>query len=229
VQNEDDRDYVLAKRIIPPKSCVLIPGSGVNTIEFSPSIRQVKNGSEVVILMAARILRDKGVLEYFEAARLVKKRHRGSPIKFVLAGNIDQGNPSTISKKELEKLIAQGDVDYVGHRDRIQELLAISDIVVLPSYREGLPRIILEALSCAIPVIGSDVPGIRDIISDGETGLLVPAKDSKRLAEAIGTLSHNRQLREKLGSAGRDSIHSEYDEESVVQKTWNVYAELLGS
>ena len=223
VQNEDDRDLLLSRKAVDEKNCVLIPGSGIDMKKFNPSIKKKRNGAELVILMASRLLLDKGIVEYFEAARIIKETKQTSGLRFILAGSIDLGNPSAINQKKLDELIAQGNVEFVGHEEDIKRLLAISDVVVLPSYREGAPRIILEALSCEIPVIGSDVPGIRELIRDGRNGLLVQAKSAKSLSEAIYNLWANPCLREKLSCAARKSIESTYDEKKIVAQTKELY------
>jgi len=229
VQNEDDREFLLSHRVVSDDNCVWIPGSGIDMHEFNPSIKKAKPVTECVVLMASRLLIDKGVVEFFEAARIIKETKETSGLRFILAGAIDSGNFSAISEERLEELIAQGNVDYVGQQRDIKHLLSLSDVVVLPSYREGVPRILLEALSCEIPVVGSDVPGIKEIVREGRNGLLVPAGDAGSLSEAIYSLVADPSLREALGRSARESIQSKYDQATIVSQTRKLYEALCVS
>jgi glycosyltransferase involved in cell wall biosynthesis len=168
---------------------------------------------------------DKGIAEYVDAAR--KLRLAGLPIRFLLAGEPDAGNPASIPQAELEAWAVEGVVDLLGHVEDMPALLASVDIAVLPSYREGLPKSLIEAAACALPLITTDVPGCRDAVVDETNGLIVPARNASALAAAIRRLHDNREWARTLGRAARDRAVAEFDETIVISKTLEVYGELM--
>ena len=178
--------------------------------------------------MASRLLADKGVFEFCEAARIVGGYDQTElKAKFLLAGSSDTGNPSAISPRKLDDLKRQGSVEIIDAVDNILDLLAIADVVVLPSYREGLPRILLEAFSCGIPVVATDVPGCRELVQHGHNGFLVEKGNVQELARAINMLVGDRALRETLGNAAREAVKNKYDEHTILAQTKSVYSTLV--
>jgi glycosyltransferase involved in cell wall biosynthesis len=222
-QNPDDKDSIISLAGVPSDQVLLIPGSGIRLSDFDPT--SVADGDAIVI-MVARLLRTKGVREFVEAARLLKRR--GVSARFYLAGDVDFANPASISPAELEIWRNEGYVDFLGPRSDIPQLLACSSLVVLPSYREGMPKVLMEAAAAGRAIITTDVPGCRDAIEPGNTGLLVPVRDSKCLADTIGNLLEDNDKREAMGRAGRARAERLFDIDNVVQEHLKVYR-LLGA
>jgi len=220
-QNEADRDVLLTAGVVHTDQSVLIRGSGVDLNAYRP---RPEPPGPVVVCMAARLLRDKGVYEFVAAARLL--RERGLPVEFRLAGSIDPGNPASISENELDAWRSEGVVTLLGERDDIADVYAASHIVALPSYREGLPRSLVEAAACGRPVVTTDAPGCRDAIEPDVTGLLVPPGDAQALAEAVATLAHSVELRARLGIAGRALAERAFDIRSIAARHLEVYQSL---
>jgi len=221
-QNEDDRASLVRLSNLSREKTTLIRGSGVDLDEYPVS--PLPEGPSVVLL-AARLLIDKGVREFVEAARLL--RERGNNARFVLVGNPDPGNPATITNGELRQWLAKGVVEHWGHRDDMPCVLAQSHIVVLPSYREGLPKILVEAAASGRTVVTTNVPGCRDAIEANKTGFLVPLRDAEALVKAINTLLADRSLCEEMGRAGREVAEQVFDVKKVVKQHLHIYDELL--
>ncbi len=220
-QNPDDRDAVRSFVDLPEVAIELIRGSGVDLRAFRAS--SLPKGVPLV-LMASRLLWDKGVGEFVEAARLLKMR--GVTARFCLVGDLDLENPSSWSQKDLDEVVASGAVEYWGHRDDMAEVLHQASLVVLPSYREGLPKVLLEAAASGRPVVTCDVPGCRDAIEPESTGLLVPARDSVRLADAIQSLVEDYPLRENMGCAARKLAEESFSIEVVAERHLAIYEAL---
>jgi len=178
------------------------------------------------VVLAARMLWDKGLAEFIEAARALKAEGRN--ITFVLAGDPDAGNPASVAVSDLEGWVADGTVEWLGHVSDMPALLADADVVILPSYREGLPKTLIEAAACAIPLITTDVPGCREVVTHEADGLLAPVREWKPLAEAIARMDDDPALRKRLGLAARDKALAQFDETIVIRRTIAVYEELLG-
>ena len=178
------------------------------------------------ILLAARLLWDKGIGEFVEAARQL--RGEGRAVEFLLAGDPDPGNPAAVPEATLQAWVDEGLLQRLGHVEDMPALLATVDMVVLPSYREGLPKGLIEAAACALPLVTTDVPGCREVVRDGVDGLLVPVRDAKALASAMARLLDDPALATRLGAAARDKALQQFDERSVVARTLEVYRELLG-
>ena len=222
LQNKDDRALFIRKRFINEERIRLIRGSRVDTDIFSPS---PEPPGLPVVMLASRMLRDKGIKEFMEAARQLKER--GVKAHFVLIGDPDQHNPSAIPEEQLNYWHMEGVVDWWGWRDDMPSVLAQAHIICLPSYREGLPKVLLEAASCGRPIIATDTPGCREIVRDRENGLLVPVRGTVKLADAIQRLIENPELRQKMGERGREIVLSEFSIEKVIKETLSVYEELL--
>ena len=222
-QNPTDRDVLVGLGAVSQEKTVVIRGSGVDLKKFK---MQPEPAGVISVLMAARLLRDKGVSEFVEAARQLKSE--GINARFWLAGSLDVGNPSSFVHADLEKWHQEGNVELLGFHSDMPLLLPQAHIVVLPSYREGLPRVLEEAAACGRAVVTTDVPGCRDAIIPGETGLLVPVRNAGKLAEAIRLLVENAILRRHMGESGRKLAERCYAVEMIVQAHLSLYQELLG-
>ena len=204
LQNPDDVRFFERNGISTRAQIRLIPGSGVDCARFLPPApgQERAAGEPLRVVLAARMLWDKGVDEFVNAARLLKAENRN--LRFVLAGSQDPGNPASIPEKTLLEWQASGLVEWLGHVDDMPGLLAGADIVALPSYREGLPKSLIEAAACARPLVTTDVPGCREVVTDGVNGLAVAARDAKALARAIARLQDDPTLADRLGQAARE-------------------------
>lgn len=227
LQNPDDIAMFARARLVDPDVVRLIPGSGVDCSRFTPVEPAAGTSSErrFRVVLPARLLWDKGLKEYVEAARLL--RDRGEAIDFLLAGEPDPGNPAAVPEAVIRGWVQEGLVQWLGHVKDMPALFRSVDAVVLPSYREGLPKGLIEAAACALPLVTTDVPGCRDVVTNGVDGLLVPVKDAAALANAIGTLKADPTLCARLGGAARTKALSQFEEKSVVARTLGVYRELI--
>jgi len=168
-------------------------------------------------LLIGRMLSDKGVGEFVEAAGLLKRR--GVDAEFCLLGFLDVQNPAAITRKQMDDWIAEGAVRYLGASDNVREEIAQADCVVLPSYREGTPRTLLEAAAMARPIITTDAVGCREVVDDGVNGFLCRSRDAADLAEKMAQMvAMNRELRETMGLRGREKVEREFDEKIVINK-----------
>ena len=225
-QNDEDRNFFTDSGLVEPERTHLIRGSGVDCTRFSPAIRSVDTPlAPIKILFASRLLREKGIDELLAAVRIV--RQSGVQVEFLLAGDIYPGNPSSLTASEIATIKAEGIVTCLGHVDDMLPLLAAADIVVLPSYREGTPRILIEAAAMAIPIVATDIAGCRGLVQDGVNGLLVPVKDATALAAALQRLIADRELRQTMGMAGRRIVLTEFDEKIVLERTIAIYRDLF--
>lgn len=220
-QNPDDMGLLTSCGVLALGQGVLIRGSGVNTTQFD-STSEV-NGVPLVVL-ASRMLWDKGVGEFVDAARLL--RLHGIAARFILVGEGDSDNPASISSSQLSQWQDEGVVEWWGRRDDMAQIFAQSHVVCLPSYREGLPKVLIEAAASGRPIVAADVPGCREIVSNGENGLLVPVRDVSALANAITQLIENPSQRIVMGKCGRAMVENEFSIEHVVSQTLSLYEEL---
>ncbi len=205
---------------VPESRLRHIPSSGVNVQRFTPTDRPAN--PQPIVMLPSRLLWDKGVGEFVEAAHKLQGRAR-----FVLVGESDPGNPSAVSEDVLRTWQAEGLVEWWGKRDDMPAVLAKADIVCLPSYREGMPKVLLEAMACGKPCITTDAPGCRDCVRDGDNGLLVPVKDAGALAAAIARLLDDPGLRARMGRRGRERAEAEFASERIIAMTLDVYREML--
>jgi glycosyltransferase involved in cell wall biosynthesis len=233
-QNADDAEEFERRGIVPLGRSAIIAGSGVRTDLFAPSrpddgepARRAELGlaeSGIVVVMISRIVRSKGVLDFAGAARAVRQVEPG--INFLLVGPADTGSLDALTAEELRKL--RGDVTWVGPRGDVKEILALSDIFVFPSfYREGVPRVLVEAASMALPLIAADGPGSRDVVEDGVNGVLVSAQDPAAIADAVLRLARAPELRARFGERSRELAVSRFDLAIVAERTRSLYQELL--
>jgi glycosyltransferase involved in cell wall biosynthesis len=223
LQNPDDVALFEQASLIQPQRIRLIPGSGVDCQRFVPAAERVER--PFTVLLPARLLWDKGLAEYVEAARLL--RAEGRDIVFQLAGEPDAGNPAAVPVNTVQEWVNAGLVQWLGHVGDMPALFQTVDAVILPSYREGLPKGLIEAGACGLPLVTTDVPGCREVVEDGVSGLLVPVKDASALAVAIARLQDDRELCARLGQAARQKALAEFDEKIVIARTLDVYRELL--
>ncbi|MDX3896278.1 MAG: glycosyltransferase [Pusillimonas sp.] len=223
-QNTSDRDVLLEAGAVRQQQVELIRGSGVDLDHFAAL---PEPEGPVVAVMVARLLADKGVREFVEAARMASGR--ADRMRWMLAGSMDSGNPASISDQELQRWRDEGVVDYVGEQSDVAGLYARSHIAVLPSYREGLPKSLIEAAACARAVVTTDVPGCRDAIEAGQTGLLVPPHDAAALASAVQRLADDAALRKQFGEEGRRLAERAFDVRQVVQRHLDLYDTLIAA
>nr|WP_315845764.1 glycosyltransferase family 4 protein [uncultured Achromobacter sp.] len=210
-QNANDRDLLKSLGAVRDAQVVMIRGAGVDLDAYRALPEPP--APPVVVTMVARLLRDKGVQEFVQAAGLL--RQRGLPVTMQLVGGVDAGNPASATQSEVDAWQRDGAVQALGERSDVAALYAASHIAVLPSYREGLPKSLIEAAACARAVVTTDVPGCRDAIEAGETGLLVPVRDAQALADAIARLAEDPALRQAMGVAGRALAEREFNIERV--------------
>ena len=221
-QNVDDRALLSRLAKLSVDKSVVIHGSGVDLSIFT---RQPLPDGVPIILLATRLLIDKGVREFVRAAELVNLS--ASRARFVLVGEIDPLNPASIQHIELDSWRERGLVELWGYRDDMYQVLSSATIVVLPSYREGLPKILIEAAACGRAVVTTDVPGCRDAIEDGVTGLLVPVRNAVAIANAVSALLDDPVNCERMGRTGRRRAEKLFDVKHVVAEHMGIYEELV--
>lgn len=226
LQNPDDVALFEQARLVEARHVRLISGSGVDCSRFTATLRAREAGTPLRVLLAARLLWDKGIAEFIAAVRQLKGE--GRAIEFLLAGDPDPGNPAAVPETDVRGWVDERLVQWLGHVDDMPALFASVDMVALPSYREGLPKGLIEAAACALPLVTTDVPGCREVVTDGTDGLLVPVRDAAALANAIGRLQDDPGLARTLGEAARAKALAMFDERIVIARTQAVYAELLG-
>ncbi len=227
LQNPDDVALFRRTALVRSDRIRLIRGSGVDCRRFQARDRVRDPAAPLRVLLAARLLWDKGIAEYIEAGRILHTE--GRSIQFLLAGDPDPGNPAAVPKATVSGWVDDGVVESLGHVDHMPALLASMDVVVLPSYREGLPKTLIEAAACGLPLVTTDVPGCREVVTDGVDGLLVPVHNAGALARAIARLQDDPALAQRLGAAARAKALAEFDERVVNAATLDVYRELLAS
>ncbi len=226
-ENDEDLQDCVRARMVRAADAVLIPGAGIDTATFHPwPPQQPRPAGPPIVVMAARLLRDKGVAEFIAAARLL--RERGVPARCWLVGAPDPGNPSSFDAAQLEVWRAQGEVEMLGHRDDMAALLRMCDIACLPSYREGLPKFLLEAMATGLPVVATDVVGCRQAVRHEVSGLLVPVCDAVALADALQRLLDDTPARVRMGAAGRERALLEFSGARIEDATLAQYQALAG-
>lgn len=210
-QNPDDVDRFVKDRIITRDRVCMINGSGVDTQKFIPS----DYPEQISFLMIARLIKDKGVFEYLEAAKLIKRTNPN--VRFLLVGPFDT-NPSSITKEELNRYILDNTIEYFGEQSDVRPYIHMSSVYVLPSYHEGTPKTVLEAMSCGRPVITTDAPGCRETVVDGHNGYLVPVKDHIALADKMNLFISNPSICKQMGMNGRRIAEEKFDIDIVNYK-----------
>ena len=222
VQNRDDEHLLISSRLASADQIRLIRGSGVDLMDYP--FQPLPTGRPKVVL-PARMLKDKGVVEFVEAARILKRA--GVDAEFVLAGAPDPLNPASLSEAGIAKWTQEGLVTYLGWRDDMAAVLASATIVCLPSYREGLPKALLEAAAIGRPIVTTDVPGCREIVEPGINGWRVPARDAQALATALRQALADRARCERFGIQSRRMLERDFTSGLIAQQTLAIYAELI--
>ena len=221
-QNTSDRDVLLQAKVVRASQVVMVRGSGVELQKFV--VQAPPAEPPVQVLMVARLLNDKGVREYVAAAKLSAEAN--AQIVWRIAGGPDAGNPASVSKEQMQAWHELGIVQWLGERTDIAQLYAQSHIAVLPSYREGLPKSLVEAAAAGVPVVTTDVPGCRDAIEPNVSGLLVPVQDATALWLAVQKLADDKALREQMGQAGRALAETVFDVQKIAAQHIAIYESL---
>jgi glycosyltransferase involved in cell wall biosynthesis len=223
VQNPEDRSHILAMGAAVPADTVLIRGSGVDLQQFYP---QPEPPGIPIALMAARMLRDKGVEVFVQASRLLKQR--GCSLRCALAGDPDPGNPDSISKDQLQSWHDAGHIEWWGRQNDMPSTLAAAHIICLPThYGEGVPKVLLEGAACGRPLIATDAPGCREVVIPEVNGLLIPTRNPVALADALERMSKDPSLRIRMGVESRKMAEAAFGLDQVVQTHMTIYRELL--
>ena len=236
-QNPDDMDLLRDRGgLSDSKGLFITGGSGVDVSEYSPKTQDSPESLELrktlgissdafVAMFVGRLQLDKGLEEFVQAARLLKKKR--SDIVFVMVGAPDPGNKRSVSKETLDTWISEGDVVFTGRREDVPKLMAMANAITTPTfYREGLPRTLLEAAATGLPLIGTDMPGVREAITDGVNGILIPTRDSVALAKAVEELADDAEKAQRYGSASLERAKNEFDHRRVVGEYLKMYDEL---
>ena len=223
-QNSEDKDNFVSWGLVEHKRSHLIRGSGVDTSIFTRRERGDAGPEKVILLFASRLLREKGVFELVAAFQRVKSKYPQTEL--FIAGELYPENPSSLTVQDVEKLKEVDGVKFLGHVDKMPPLLSESDMVVLPSYREGTPRILIEAAAMELPIVATDIAGCRGLVVDGVNGFLVPGKSVKPLADAMEKLVADEGLRRRMGQEGRRIVCGEFDQQYVNSRTIEIYREL---
>lgn len=227
LQNPDDVALFERAGLVDASQVRMIAGSGVDCLRFVARTAHQDDAAgtrPLRVLLASRLLWDKGIAEYIVAAR--RLRGEGRAIRFLLAGAPDPGNPSGVPEDTVRAWQAEGVIQWLGHVEDMPGLLANVDLMVLPSYREGLPKSLIEAAACGLPLVTTDVPGCREVVIDEVDGLLVPPRDAESLANAIARLHDDPALAQRLGETARSKALAKFDECIVIERTLAVYREL---
>jgi glycosyltransferase involved in cell wall biosynthesis len=216
-QNNEDFELFTSSGLVDINKSDVLPGSGVNTEIFKP-IEKTKNLEKVVFLLISRMLWDKGVGEYVEAARILTKKYPN--VEFQLLGFLDVVNNSAISKEQMDTWVNEGIINYLGTSDNVKNEISNADCMVLPSfYREGTPRTLLESASMAKPIVTTDNIGCKDVVNDEESGYLCRIKDATDLASKLELIINmSEEERKAMGQKGREKIKKEFDEKIVIDK-----------
>jgi glycosyltransferase involved in cell wall biosynthesis len=224
-QNHEDLDYFVERGFAPRTRCRLIPGSGVETRTWSP--QPELPAPPQVLLFVGRLLRDKGLSELLAASRLLHRR--GVPHVLRLVGDADPCNPSSLTSEELRAWQAEGKIEWLGWREDVFEQMSRAHVVVLPSYREGCPKALLEAGVAQRAVVTCDVPGCRELVQHEVNGLLVAARDPVGLADALERLTRAPELRLRLARAHRALVCEQYSAEVIHRQFLALYDEVLAT
>lgn len=220
LQNDDDEATLRELGVLDGARIEKIRGSGVDLRKFPPSPEPTQ--TPPLVVMPARMLVDKGVGEFVEAARSL-----GKIARFALVGGEDEGNPAGVPRSQLDRWIQEGVVEWWGHRTDMPEVIRQANVVCLPSYREGMPRSLLEAAAMGRAIVTTDVPGCRDAVASGQIGKLVPVKDARALATALKELIESPQERSRLGMLASAFAQENFSEDKVLARHLELYASLL--
>jgi glycosyltransferase involved in cell wall biosynthesis len=227
-QNQDDMNVFLDAGIVRPEQAALLPGSGIDLGQFRPATASRQEGTPFAFLLAGRLLWDKGVREFVEAARKVRAERPGT--RFRILGFVDAPNRTAVPENTLRAWVEEGVVDYLGASDDVRPHFEAADCIVLPSYREGLPRVLLEGAAIGKPLIATDVPGCRHVVEHGRNGLLCAVGDSEALAAAMLEMADlPRERRTDMGRRGRAKVEAEFDQRVVIDRYLQAIDEAVAS
>jgi glycosyltransferase involved in cell wall biosynthesis len=222
-QNDDDALEFVSSGLVSPHQSVIIRGSGVDLNAYRPAAEDPTTSP--LIVLPARMIRDKGVVEFATAGRLLSAR--GCRARLVLAGPLDPSNPTALSVMEIAQLARDAPLEWLGPVQDMPALYQRAHIVCLPSYREGLPKSLMEACAAGKPIVTTDVPGCRAVVAHDVNGLLVPARNTTALADALQLLVEDATLRARLGAAGRVRAEREFGIEPIVGQTLRLYESVI--
>lgn len=212
-QNHTDRELFLRKSIVRNENSSVVPGSGVNIVQFNCG-RKENKGSH--FLFVGRILKDKGIIEFINAAKIVSSKYQN--IKFSIVGEVGVDNPSALKRSELMRKVNKSNISFFNHTNNIKGFYAKADVFVLPSYREGLSRALLEAASMRLPLITTNVPGCKELVNDSENGVLIRPKDTRDLVNAMESMIlQSEKVRLEMGEASRKLVKRNYSEGLVIR------------
>ena len=220
-QNDDDLEFFIKNRLITSQYTDRIPGSGIDIDSFKISDNRLNGDNDITFLLVARLIREKGIEEYIDAIKMIKEvnLNTNKKVKFQIIGDLYPSNPSAIQEDELKSWIDDGLIEYLGYQDDVKSFIEKASCIVLPSYREGLSKSLLEAASMERPIITTDVSGCRDVVDDGINGYLCNVKDSNSLKnQLIKMIELSPQDRENMGKRGRKKVINEFSDERVINK-----------
>jgi glycosyltransferase involved in cell wall biosynthesis len=220
VLNSSDKEFFVKNNIVRENKLHVIYGTGVNCKKYYKSTIS-RPCQDFCLLLPARMLWDKGIADYVEASKIISDL--GLKYKFILAGGLDENNPSAISSEKINEWVNDGLIDWLGHVEDMDRLYQIVNAVVLPSYREGMPTVLIEAAASALPIITTDVPGCNEIVANGINGLIVPAKNPQALSKAIIELANCPELCRRLGSAAQQNAVLKYDNQAIYEQISKLY------
>lgn len=220
VQNPEDK-ALLERAGISPLRLRLIRGAGVDTLTFFPVMPPPE---PVCVVLVARMLWDKGVGEFVQAARILNDS--GVSARFILVGDPDPANPASVTESTLSSWDGKSGVEWWGRRDDMPAVLHAAHVACLPSYREGLPKSLLEAAACGLPIVTTDAPGCREVVQEGVNGLRVPVRDAAALARALRKLIEDPEMRSRMGKQSRLRAEREFASEAIIAETLAVYHEV---
>ncbi len=221
-QNQDDMNLFKKKKLIPKETGIYIPGSGVNLKKFTPQHR--KDNNVVNVYFIGRLIWQKGLREFLQVAEEIKKEYFN--VHFYIVGEIDKNHPDSIDLKEFKKFQENNIVTYEGYKRNIQKVYANADLILFLSYREGFPRVVLEASASEVPTIGFNVPGVKEAIIDGKTGFLVDMNDFELLISKVVILIKNKSLRKTFGINARKFIGKNFSISKITEQYINLYKSL---
>ena len=221
-ENDGDRDYFVQSGLVQQWKTNVIHGVGVDLEIFSP---MPEPPGPPLVILAGRLLWDKGVGDFVEAARILQNQHVDA--RFALVGAPDPGNPATVSQQKVDEWVKEGVIQWWGQQEDMKEVFARCHIVTLPSYGEGLPTVLMEAAACSRPIVATDIPGCRNVVRHGKTGLLVPVNDSRTLAQALQSLISDDDLRRQFGMKGRQHVEEHFSQRLINDQTIQVYEDLI--
>ena len=226
-QNKSDMEEFIKNGILSSQKAVLIEGSGIDIEKFNPDFcKDFSKKEYFTFIMISRLLWDKGIKEYLEAAKFLKKRYK--KVKFLLLGSFDKGNPSAVPEEFIYKYHKEGVIEYLGFSNDVRPYICKSDVVVLPSYREGLPRVLLEAMAMGKPIITTNAPGCRDVVIDNYNGYIVEVKNAKSLINAMEKcLLMDREKLRTMGNNGKKLVQERFSDNIIINKYLKLIEKIL--